>query len=279
MLAIGGLVSLSAYAQAQNQRPISQERSAELAALTEAGPAAAAAVPTEPNPAPANPAYSWTGAYVGGHFGHGWGRANTTFTPLPTAQQFINLAPTTLRPDPRGFHGGGQAGYNWQSGRLVIGAEADLSWSRMGGTAIVTPITQITGASLQGSLTAHQDTRWFGTLRGRVGITPTPRLLIYGTGGLAYGHVNYSANADFRPQGQFQYPASFGKTKTGSTGGFGAEVALPGDHWSWKAEYLYYDLRKESSNGNPVPVHPPFQVAYTWETKAHTFNTGLNFRI
>ena len=30
---------------------------------------------------------------------------------------------------------------------------------------------------------------WFGTARGRFGYVPTPRLLVYGTGGLAYGEV------------------------------------------------------------------------------------------
>ncbi len=115
-----------------------------------------------------------------------------------------------------------------------------------------------------------------------MGITPTPRLLIYGTGGLAYGHVNYSANSDFRPGVPtqilfFQYPVSLSKTKTGWTVGGGAEVGI-NKHWSWKAEYLYYDLRKESLTANPVPANPPFQVAYTWETKAHTFNAGINFR-
>jgi opacity protein-like surface antigen len=49
-------------------------------------------------------------------------------------------------------------------------------------------------------------------------------------------------------------------------------------HWSWKAEYLYYDLGNQSFTANPAPANPPFQVAYRWQTKAHTFNTGINFR-
>jgi outer membrane immunogenic protein len=276
-LFIGGLGPLSAFAQASNQQPIQKTSAADLATLTETVPAIDAA-PADPHPAPPPSSYSWAGVYIGGHVGHGWGRADTGFTPLPTAAQFINLAPITLRPNPTGLNGGGQVGYNWQSGRLVFGAEADLSASRMRGTITLTPITQNNGASWNGTLTAHQDTTWFGTLRGRIGVTPTPRVLIYGTAGLAYGHVKYAANSDFRPQGLVQYPASFAKNKTGWTAGFGVEVAFPGNHWSWKAEYLYYDLRKETFTANPVPVNSPFQVAYTWETKAHTFNTGINFR-
>lgn len=240
------------------------------------------AKPDTPLPPPAA-AYHWTGGYVGGHAGWGRARANTSFTPLPNAIQFVDLTPTTLRPDPSGFNGGAQAGYNWQSGHFVVGAETDISWSRMSGTATLTPIIKNNGTAFPGAgfLTAHQDTKWFGTLRPRAGIA-FDRILIYGTGGLAFGHVNYSANADFRPGTPtailfFQYPASFSKTKTGWTAGGGVEVGI-NRHWSWKAEYLYYDLRKESITANPVPVNPPFQVAYSWETKAHTFNTGINFR-
>ncbi|HEY3102597.1 MAG TPA: outer membrane beta-barrel protein, partial [Pyrinomonadaceae bacterium] len=148
---------------------------------------------------------------------------------------------------------------------------------------LFTPIIKNNGTPFPGNgfLTAHQNTKWFGTLRPRLGIA-FDRVLLYGTGGLAYGRVHYSANADFRPGAPtsipfFQYPASFSKTKTGWTAGGGLEVGI-NKRWSWKAEYLYYDLRKESFTANPVPANPPFQVAYRWETRAHTLNTGLNFR-
>ena len=267
---IGGLVPLAVPAQT------SQDKAPDVVARTETAPAVTAEARGVPKaPAPTS-TYSWKGGYIGGHIGYGWGRANTSFTPLPTAAQFINLAPTTLRPDPSGFNGGAQGGYNWQSGSFVGGFEADISWSRMSGTAVMTPFTQNTGASFNGTLTAHQDTKWFGTLRPRVG-GAFGKVFVYGTGGLAYGHVNYSANADFRPQGTIQYPAAISKTKAGWTAGGGVEVGI-NQHWSWKAEYLYYDLRKESFTANPVPANPPFQVAYTWETKAHTFNSGINYR-
>jgi len=269
--------SSTATNTAEGSEPlVSRSESRAVAAATRS------AVPNSPAPAPAT-SYNWTGGYVGGHVGWGKGRANTSFTPLPNATQFIDMTPTTLRPDPSGFNGGVQGGYNWQMGHFVIGGEADISWSRMSGTATVTPIIKNNGTPFPGAgfLTAHQNTTWFGTLRPRAGIAFN-RVLIYGTGGLAYGHVNYSANSDFRPGVPtqilfFQYPASLSKTKTGWTVGGGVEVGI-NKHWSWKAEYLYYDLRKETFTANPVPVNPPFQVAYTWETKAHTFNTGINFR-
>ncbi|HVS82985.1 MAG TPA: outer membrane protein [Pyrinomonadaceae bacterium] len=278
VLAVGGLISFSARAQVQNQQQASQDKPADVVTIAEAAPAGAATVSAKPIPEPTLPPFAggtWTGFYVGGHIGYGWGRANTSFTPLPTAVAFINLAPTTLRPDPKGFNAGGQVGYNHQWGSFVAGLEADISWSRMDGTATMVGFTQNTGAAWNGTLTAHQDTTWFGTLRPRAGAA-FGRVLVYGTAGLAYGHVNYSANADFRPQGTIQYPASFGKTKKGWTAGGGAEIAVS-KHVSVKAEYLYYDLGNESITANPVPANPPFQVAYTWQTKAHTFNAGVNF--
>ena len=286
-MVLGVAVPISTSAQDKKDRSTATnaaEGSEPLVSSSDSGSATATGSAGPNSPVPSPTSYTWKGGYIGGHVGWGRGRANTTFTPLPNATQFIDLTPTTLRPDPSGFSGGAQGGYNWQTGHFVFGGEADISWSRMSGTATVTPIIKNNGTPFPGAgfLTAHQDTKWFGTLRGRMGFTPTPRVLIYGTGGLAYGHVNYSANADFRPGTPtsilfFQYPASLTKTKTGWTVGGGVEVGI-NKHWSWKAEYLYYDLRKESLTANPVPVNPPFQVAYTWETRAHTFNAGINFR-
>lgn len=286
-LVLGLAVPVSTSAQNEKNSsavPNTAEGSKPLVARSESPALAAVAGSATDSPAPA-PAtsYTWTGAYVGGHFGWGSGRANTSFTPLPNATTFIDLRPTTLRPDPSGFSGGAQGGYNWQTGHFVVGAEADISWSRISGTARVTPIIMNNGAAFasNGSLITRQDTKWFATVRPRAGVA-FDRVFLYGTGGLAYGHVDYSANADFRPSTPspilfFQYPVSLSKTKTGWTAGGGAEVGIS-KHWSWKVEYLYVDLGKESITANPVPVNPPFQVAYTWQTKAHTFNTGINFR-
>src|SRR4051794_10156112 len=65
--------------------------------------------------------FSWTGFYLGGHAGYGWGNADTHFfgTPEPPnggGPAFTELAPTSLDPDPDGFIGGGQLGFNWQMG-------------------------------------------------------------------------------------------------------------------------------------------------------------------
>src|SRR5262245_35321904 len=111
-----------------------------LISLLSAGVAQAADMPVRV-PAPiAPPPFSWTGWYVGANVGFGWGHADTTFTPLPSAAGFVNLAPTTLSPDPNGVIGGGQIGYNWQLNRWVFGLEADFQGSNMHGSARLSPI-------------------------------------------------------------------------------------------------------------------------------------------
>ncbi len=75
---------------------------------------------------------TWTGAYIGGTAGYGWSdRSNSSVTAIDTIFMPFFLGagsvPTSLNSRFKGFVGGGEAGYNWQSGRWVTGLEADLS--------------------------------------------------------------------------------------------------------------------------------------------------------
>lgn len=239
-----------------------------------------------PPPAPA-PIYNWTGWYVGGNIGFGWGDADTSYTPLPTAVGFGDLLPTTLGLHPDGVIGGIQAGYNWQINSWVLGIEADFQGSDMH-DSVLGPIIQNNGILRPGSaLTASEKTDWFGTLRGRVGFTVIDTLLVYGTGGLAYGSVNYAANSNFIPPGTQQYPVNFSQTKTGWTAGAGAEWAFTGN-WTAKIEYLHYDLGDESTIANGVPGLPGgtcgggptafCQVGDKWKTSADIVRVGLNYQ-
>src|SRR5882724_2195969 len=165
-----------------------------------AASAASAPVYTPP-PSMAPGAYKWTGFYIGVHIGHGSGSSNTQFSPLPTAATFVNLAPQTLAADPNGAIGGGQAGFNFQHGHFVLGAEFDFSASGLNGSEVRTPITQNNGTPFPGAgfVQAKQDTDWIAQFRPRLGVTLLPRLLVYGTGGMAIAHVSEFATADFRP--------------------------------------------------------------------------------
>jgi outer membrane immunogenic protein len=169
-----------------------------LAAMTSvAGTAMAADLPRGPAPYYAQPApyYNWAGFYAGVNVGYGWGHV------------------TSSSLDPDGVFGGGQVGYNWQSGPFVFGGEADIQASAADDTFAPWKFSN----------------PWFGTVRGRVGYALN-NILFYGTAGLAYGELTGQLNS-----------LEESKTLVGWTGGVGMEVGL-NQHWSAKAEYLYMDL-------------------------------------
>lgn len=136
----------------------------------------------------------------------------------------------TGRANVNGVVGGGQAGYNWQLGTWLFGLETDIQGSGERGSSDVCLVAAF--ATGTGLFTANYKLDWFGTARGRIGILPTDRVLLYATGGLAYGGVSATAPL---------IPLSWGSTRAGWTVGAGAEAAI--DHnWSIKLEYLYMDL-------------------------------------
>jgi outer membrane immunogenic protein len=230
--------------------------------------------------------FTWTGFYFGGNAGYGWGHAETEFDPLPDPVTFFDLEPTSLEPDPSGFIGGGQIGFNWQWNKwLVLGIETDFQGTDIEDSETRGPILDITGApnNPDSFLFAHERLQWFGTTRARIGIAPWCRWLFYATGGVAYGNVDYSANTNFgAPSFLFAtFPVDFSTTKVGWTVGGGIEYAI-GHHWSVRAEYLHYDLGDEDRTQNQlilgVPQGPPFFVHYNFETKGEIFRGGLNFK-
>jgi outer membrane immunogenic protein len=226
--------------------------------------------------------FTWTGFYFGGNAGYGWGNADTRFEPLPDAATFRDLEPTTLSPDPDGFIGGGQIGFNWQWNKwLVLGVETDFQGSDIEGHDTRSDFPDIFGVGNGPDtfLFAHERMQWFGSTRGRIGISPWCRLLIYGTGGVAYGNVDYSANTNF--DNGITYPVKFSETNVGWTAGGGIEYAI-GHHWTVKAEYLYYDLGNENRTQNQLflgaPQGPPFFVRYNFETTGNIVRGGFNYK-
>ena len=168
-----------------------------LAGTLVASPAVAADLSIAPMPYP-TPA-PWYGPYVGLNLGYEWG----SITHLPIS--------------PAGIIGGAQAGYNWQSGQFVLGAETDLQLSEANQTF----------ASYQFS------NPWFGTLRGRAGFA-FRNVLLYATAGLAYGE----GRLDFAGLNETHSDLRW-------TAGAGVEVGFT-PNWSAKAEYLYYDLGNQT---------------------------------
>jgi len=178
-----------------------------LGAIAVAAPALAADLPTRGpvyKAAPAAPLFSWTGFYVGGHVGYGWGDA--------TAQNNGWGSANT-----HGWFGGGQIGYNYQfAPNWVWGAEADISAGAISGDSSASPLTR------------QFKTDLFGTARLRLGYA-VDRTLFYGTGGLAW--ANSKANwIDDRDT----------QTNIGWALGGGIEYAFA-PNWTAKIEYMHAD--------------------------------------
>lgn len=271
-------------------------------------PVLAADLPSKKAPPVAPPpVFSWTGFYVGFNFGHAW----TGSDPINTAS--ANLLDAALVPGQwgaasalgatggvtarlNGFVSGGQAGYNWQfAERLVAGFEADLQGAGVrggGGFANVTPSPVVPGSFAVTSATVKRSLEYFGTVRGRLGYAVTPTMLVYATGGLAYGGVNMSATLQqtLTPSILLANAAKgdFFDNRVGWTVGAGLEWAFA-RHLSAKIEYLYYDLGAvtlTNANINPLAftniITGALQAANatTVSTRfnGHVLRAGLNYR-
>ena len=107
-----------------------------------------------------------------------------------------------------GFIGGGQAGYNWQTGAFVLGVVTDFDGTTLSKTFNFTSAPVYRGLGSFSATTLNVNAKasldWLGTTRGKVGfvVTPDNRLMIYGTGGVAYGggssHFNVYDNLQWR---------------------------------------------------------------------------------
>jgi opacity protein-like surface antigen/outer membrane protease len=222
-------------------------------------------------PVAAPVAYGWTGGYVGAQAGYSFGDNTATFTFFPDVFGAFGLPPTTsLRSG--GVTGGLQWGYNYQIGKVVLGTESDISWvDRRAGAGA-------TGFDLAGtpfSSVMIQKLDWLGTSRVRLGVTPFDRLLVYATGGVAYGHVTAGTTMSFPT---ITYLNEQSRLQVGWTAGAGAEYAFT-NALSAKIEYLYYDLGGATVVGLPNPINPPFETHTHFDMTGHVVRAGLNYKI
>jgi outer membrane immunogenic protein len=249
-----------------------------------AGSALAADLPTRKGPpiAPVYvpPPFTWTGFYVGANAGAAWVNNNNNNNfgfpfvgAVPVGGTFIPFATSGNNNNRVGFIGGVQAGYNYQFGLgsgFVLGGEADIDWadinrSRNNGVLFGSfTLPQFPGTIFtpSGIATTHNNNnQYIGTVRLRAGYA-WDRILVYATGGLAYGGVVNNNNtfgsaivATTAPG--FVIPTTgtialvptqtivgsgissrSSSTRAGWTVGGGVEYAFT-PNWSVKAEYLY----------------------------------------
>jgi outer membrane immunogenic protein len=237
-------------------------------------PAGAADMPLK---APPPPVYSWTGFYIGANAG--WGTVRDQALPFCVNQVGVAMGPGCakifggrVRGD--GFIGGGQAGYNWQIGHWVLGLETDIQGADINGSDVVTGPFNIVGVkALSGSAsyTANEKLSWLGTTRGRLGLA-FDRLLIYATGGVAYGDA--SVNQSLAITG-LSSASSASSTVVGWTAGGGLEYAFAAN-WSAKVEGMFYDLGTITTTAAAVPNG--FAETKSFNVEGAVARVGVNWR-
>jgi outer membrane immunogenic protein len=219
------------------------------------------------------PAWSWTGFYVGGNVIFGLSRGATSFSGNPATTGLIatGVIPSSLGGnEASGVLGGAQAGYNVQTGRIVYGIEVAIDAGHIGGseTALVPPFTT----------SASQELNYLGTVQGRLGYAVSTPLLLFVTGGFGFGGASVSTAISSSP-----CPPCGAATSSATLGGWvaggGFEYAMgPEERKAWglslKAEFLYYDLGSLSQS---FPA-PPLAATTTTEFKGMLARAGVNYK-
>jgi outer membrane immunogenic protein len=199
-------------------------------ALSLVAGAAGAAQASDLPPRPSNytggyqpvPQKTWTGPYVGAVLGGGFGKAGSVST--------------------SGLVGGIKGGYNMQFDKFVAGGEADIMASDVNNK----------------SFTEKVRTNSLGSVRARAGYLVDPSVLVYGTGGLAWGNT--------------ENQSAWGTSKT-TKGGFalgaGGEYMVH-PNVTVKGEYMYYNL---GNTNFPTSVGP-----VKIETTTNVLRAGVNYK-
>lgn len=209
-------------------------------------------------------AYNWTGFYIGGSAGGHWAKDDVTIGSIGTNG---SISSTSL--EPRGFIAGLQTGYNWQVGNVVVGIELDGNW--LDGS--VSRSVSALGAPFNAADTINQTTKpeFLTTVRPRIGLA-FDRLLVYATGGLAFGTIK-TTDAFSPAAGPAVFSTTHDKTLTGETIGGGLEYAFL-DNWTAKVEYLYTSFGGFDTviprSSNAITVHHNYSD--------NIVRVGLNYR-
>jgi outer membrane immunogenic protein len=255
------------------------------AALVSAAPAFAADLAVKAPLMPTGPVFNWTGFYIGGNVGWGWSDdAEVSFSGDPSVIAPLigrGVYASSFAAYPSGPVGGVQAGYNWQTGPFVLGIETDIQAASIAKNETFTSVIGTTSWITS----AGQQLNFLGTVRGRLGYTITPALLVYGSGGFAYGgaEVSSSVTTTINLANPPSCPGFCGNltsssTLTGWAAGGGLEYMIT-PNWLARFDYLYYDLGTLSqSYGDNLGRSPGSFVSTSTNFKGSIARIGASYK-
>lgn len=193
--------------------------------------------------------YNWSGFYAGANLGSMW--ADTNLKDTTSGTSWSNNA--------RGFTGGGQVGYNYQTGRLVLGIEGTMDWASMNKTS--GPIS-VPGV---GMLEAAGGYNWVATVAGRVGFA-ADNWLFYGKVGGAWvdaqARISNLTNAT---------SAKTSDVTSGMVYGGGIEYGIT-KNWTARLEYDYVSVN------NRTVTSPAGNINIKSDNDVQLLTLGINYK-
>jgi outer membrane immunogenic protein len=207
------------------------------------------------------PTVTWTGFENGAQVGYGFAGQRYALTATFTDTHSKVYTPDEFSaPDPSGVLGGVHAGYLYQpkGGVFVFGVEADFNGSGISGNANTDlsfggkPMTTF-GVPVGGKptllpvvITTEQALDWDSSVRAKLGIATGP-VLLYATGGVAFGQINDSINAKFGVTNFSTLTTTYYNAGAHNNGiDVGYAIGAGGEYkvgnWSFGVEYLYKDF-------------------------------------
>ena len=196
---------------------------------------------------------TWTGIYIGGQVGYAWASGRNQLSPdldgrLPVAVFTANVR----RQNTNGVIGGAHVGYNYQINQWVLGLEGSVDGTSLKQDRPWPPLADLWRLRYRESRIRRSISR---VRSAAVLGVAWDRVLIYATGGVAFGGFNtdYHVVSPTSSATPVFGSGSFSTTRVGWTVGGGLQYAVT-NNWSVRAEYRYTDFGRATNT--------PFSTAF-----------------
>ncbi|TXN00165.1 porin family protein [Methylobacterium sp. WL64] len=267
------------------------------------GAASAADLPRRQAPPvfAAVPVFTWTGGFAGLESAYTFTDRERITTTGNFPANAANVAalrrpPTTYTEQDGVANVGGVFGYNYQftpGSGFVVGFAVNIDWTDIHKNRFILGNGNAANPALPNPNAFRQSLEWLGTANGRIGYA-FDRFLIYGTGGFAFGQVQYDANF-YTPAGALQFAGRYTDLETGYDYGGGIEYAIPTDSFlnyfsvgkylgiksdavTIKAEYIHYDLGKRNVLVTAIPGVGTGSYTSRFTTEGNIVRAGFNYK-